>query len=181
MVEVEIGDGSMGVDMSSHFLCCSCLPRPGPSSSQLRFRLSRFNARIDLTGFHHRSNGDKSVGCLLQANWCLTSCGEAPQSVQMSLGSPNTLCLWPCNRWKCPDRSWERVHRCLWFSLCSSSDIGGVRSFSTLLLPRILVADSTACVFRFRRLSFLLAPSLGRTVELCLEWRVSFMGLGLGS
>ena len=23
----------------------------------------------------------------------VTSCGEAPQSVQMSLGSPNTLCL----------------------------------------------------------------------------------------
>ena len=28
-----------------------------------------------------------------------------------------------------------------------------------------LVAESTACVCRFRRLSFLFAPSLGRTVE----------------
>ena len=26
----------------------------------------------------------------MQANRCLTSCGEAPQSVQLSLGSPNT-------------------------------------------------------------------------------------------
>ena len=42
-----------------------------------------------------------------------------------------------------PERSWERVHRCLRFSLCSSSDIiGGGRSFSTLLLPRSLVAES---------------------------------------
>ena len=57
--------------------------------------------RIDLTGFRHRSSGDKSVGCVVQANRCLTSCVpspifdlfEAPQSVQMSLGSPNTLCL----------------------------------------------------------------------------------------
>ena len=55
------------------------------------------------------------------------------------------------------------------------------RSFSTLLLYRSLVAESTACVCRFRRLSSMLAPSLGRTVGLCLEWRVSFMGLGLGS
>ena len=51
------------------------------------------NARIDLTGFRHRSSGDKSVGCVVQANRCLTSCGEAPQSVEMSLGSPNTICL----------------------------------------------------------------------------------------
>ena len=65
-------------------------------------------------------------------------------------------------------------------SLCSSSDIGGGRSISTLLLPMSLVAESTACVCRFRRLSFLFAPSLGRTVEICREWRVSFMGLGLG-
>ena len=50
-----------------------------------------------------------------------------------------------------------RVHRYIRFSLCSSSDIGGGRSFSTFLLPRSLVAESTACVFRFRRLSFLLA------------------------
>ena len=35
-----------------------------------------------------RSSGDKSVGCVVQANRCLTSCGEVPQSVQMSLGSP---------------------------------------------------------------------------------------------
>ena len=105
------------------------------------------------------------------------------QSVQMSLGSPNTLCLKSCNRWQCPDRSWERVLCCLRFSVCSSSDNGGGggRSFSTLLLPRSLVSESTACVCRFRRLSFLLAPSLGRPVELCLEWRVSLMGLGLGS
>ena len=34
----------------------------------------------------------KSVWCLLQANKCLTSC-EVPQSVQMSLDSPNTICL----------------------------------------------------------------------------------------
>ena len=39
----------------------------------------------------HRSSGDKSVGCLLQANKCLTSCGEAPRSVQMSIGSPNYI------------------------------------------------------------------------------------------
>ena len=48
---------------------------------------------IYLTGFRHRSSGDKSVGCLLQANKCLTYCGEATQSVQMKLGSPNTQCL----------------------------------------------------------------------------------------
>ena len=41
------------------------------------------------------------------------------------------------------------------------------------------MSESTACVFSFWRLSFLLAPSLGRTVELCLEWNVSFMGLDL--
>ena len=45
-----------------------------------------------MTRFHHRSSGDKSVGCVLQTNRCLTSYGEAPHSVQMSLGSPNTLC-----------------------------------------------------------------------------------------
>ena len=49
--------------------------------------------RTNCTGFGHRSSGDKSVGCVVQANICLTSCGEAPQYVQMSLGSPNTLCL----------------------------------------------------------------------------------------
>ena len=41
----------------------------------------------------HRSSGDKSVGCALQANKCITPCGEAPLFVQMSLGSVNTLCL----------------------------------------------------------------------------------------
>ena len=41
----------------------------------------------------YRSSCDKSVGCALQANKCLTSCGEAQHSVHMSLGSPNTLCL----------------------------------------------------------------------------------------
>ena len=55
-------------------------------------------------------------------------------------------------------------------SLLGFGDIGGGRSFRTLWLPRSLVSESTACVGRFRRLSFLLAPSLGRTVELCLEW-----------
>ena len=80
-----------------------------------------------------------------------------------------------------PDRSWERVHCCLRCSPCYSSAFGVGRSFSTLLLPRSLVAESTACVCRFRRLSFLLAPSLGTTVEWCLEWRVFFMGLGLSS
>ena len=75
-------------------VCYCCLPRPGPSSSQSRFPLSRWlNARIDLPGFRHRSSGDKSVGCVVQANRCRTSCGEAPQSVQMLFGSPNTLCL----------------------------------------------------------------------------------------
>ena len=69
------------------------------------------NTQIDPTGFRHRSSGDKSVGCALQANRCLTSRGEAPQSVQMSLGSPNTLCLYYCSRWQCPDRSCDRVHR----------------------------------------------------------------------
>ena len=43
------------------------------------------------------------------------------------------------------------------------------------------MGESTACVCRFWRLSFLFAPSLVRTVESCLEWGVSFMGLGLGS
>ena len=72
--------------------CCCCLPRPCPSSSQSRFPLSRkLNARIALTGFRHRFSGDKSVGCLLQANNRLSSCGEVAQSVQMSVGSPNTL------------------------------------------------------------------------------------------
>ena len=82
----------------------------------------------------HRSSGDKAVGCGVQANRGLTSCGDAPQSVQMSLGSPNTLCLYSCNRWQCPDRSCERMHRCLRFSLCSSSDMGGGDE-CTLLVP----------------------------------------------
>ena len=43
------------------------------------------------------------------------------------------------------------------------------------------MVKSTTCVCRFCRLSFLLVPSLGRTVEWWLEWIVSFMGLGLGS
>ena len=34
----------------------------------------------------------------------------------------------------------------------------------------LLAAESTAYVCRFWWLSFLLVPSLGRTVELCLEW-----------
>ena len=51
------------------------------------------NARIYPTGFRHRSSGDNSVECVVQSNRCLTSCGDAPQSVQMLLGSPNTLCL----------------------------------------------------------------------------------------
>ena len=83
----------------------------------------------------HRSFGDKSVGCVVQANRCLTSCGEAPQSVQMSLGLPNNLCLKYCNRWPCPDRSCERMHRCIRLSLGSSSDIGGGRFFCNLLFP----------------------------------------------
>ena len=61
-------------------------------------------------------------------------------------------------------------------AVCSSSASGGGRSFSTLLLPRSWMAVSTACVCRFWRLSFLLAPSLWRTVESCLEWRVSCLG-----
>ena len=52
-------------------VCYCCLPRPGPSSSQSWFPLSRYlNARIDLTGFRHRFSGDKSVGCVVQANRC---------------------------------------------------------------------------------------------------------------
>ena len=53
-----------------------------------------FRCRDSLTHkLRHRSSGDKLVECVVQANRCLTSCGETPQSVQMSLGSPNTLCL----------------------------------------------------------------------------------------
>ena len=74
---------------------CCCLPRAGPASSQSRFLLSRLlNVRINPTGFRHRSSGDNSFGCALQANKCISSCGETPQSVQMSLGMPNTLYLW---------------------------------------------------------------------------------------
>ena len=51
------------------------------------------NTRINPTDISHRYSCDRSVGCALQANKCLTSCGEAPHSVQMTLGSPNTLCL----------------------------------------------------------------------------------------
>ena len=64
-------------------------------------------------------------------------------------------------------------------SISAPHPISGVgRRISTLLLPW---ASSRiyACVCRFRRLSFLFAPSLGRTVEICLSG-VSFMGLGLG-
>ena len=58
---------------------CCCLPRPCLSSSQSRFPLSRWlNTRIDPTGFRHRSSGNKPVGCMVQANRCLTSCGKAP-------------------------------------------------------------------------------------------------------
>ena len=38
---------------------------------------------------HELVSPDSAIDPLL----CLTSCGEAPQSVQMSLGSLNTLCL----------------------------------------------------------------------------------------
>ena len=126
------------------------------------------NARIDPTGFCHRSSGDKSVGCVLQANKCLTSCDEAPHYVQIQRlrGSPTPYaCSQSCSRWQCTDRSCERVNCCLRFSLCCSSDIGSGHSFNTLLFPRSLVSESTTCVCRFWRLSFLLAPSLGRTVE----------------
>ena len=43
----------------------------------------------------------------------------------------------------------DRVHRSLRFSLCSSSDIGGGRSFSTMLFHWSWIAESTACVCRF--------------------------------
>ena len=46
---------------------CCCLPRPGPSSSLLWFPFQGLNTRIDLTG--------SAID--------LSSCGEAPQSVQM--------------------------------------------------------------------------------------------------
>ena len=59
--------------------------------------------------------------------------------------------------------------------------LGGGRFFSTLLFPWSWIAESTACVRRFWWLSIRLEPSLGRTVEWCLDRRVSFMGLGLGS
>ena len=78
------------------------------------------------------------------------------------------ICSIPTSCSLCLLRTCERVHCCLRFSLCSSSDIGGGRSF-TMLLPRSLISESTARVCRFWRLSFLLAPTLGRTVE-----RVSF-------
>ena len=77
-------------------------------------------------------------------------------------------------RWLCPDRSWERVHCCVRFSLCSSSDIGGGRSFSTLCF---LVTESTMCVGRFWCFFNLLEPNLRRTVEWCHD-RVSFIGIG---
>ena len=43
----------------------------------------------------HRSSGVKSVRCTLQAKKCITSCGEAPQSAQMSPGSMNTCACSP--------------------------------------------------------------------------------------
>ena len=63
------------------------------------------------------------------------------------------------------DRSCERVHRCLRFSLCSLSDIGGGCPFNSLLVPCSRIAKSTAYVCNFCWLSFLLVPNLGRTVE----------------
>ena len=47
-----------------------------------------------------------------------------------------------------------------------------------MLFPRCRMAESISCVYRFWRLSFLLVQSLERTIEWCLEWRGSFMGLG---
>ena len=70
---------------------CMCLARCGVGGE--RVSGYELNARIDLIGFRQRSSGDKSVGCVVQANRCLTSCGEVSQSVQMSFGSPNTICL----------------------------------------------------------------------------------------
>ena len=55
---------------------CCCLPRPGPSSKSIVEVAKR-------TIYSNRSSGDKSVGCVVQANRCLTSCGEAPQSVHI--------------------------------------------------------------------------------------------------
>ena len=57
--------------------------------------LVHFNVLLHVffSGFCIISPGVKSIGSALQVNRCLTSCGEAPQFVQMSLGSPKTLCL----------------------------------------------------------------------------------------
>ena len=60
---------------------------------QVRCQVSQgsLNALIDPTVFRHRSSGDKSVGCVVQAIRCLTSCGEAPQSVEILLGSLSSV------------------------------------------------------------------------------------------
>ena len=81
------------------FLCCHILLMFATTRSVSKsvkvsvVEIAKLNTQIDLTGFRHRASGDKSVRFVVQANRCLTSCGEAPQSVQMPLGSPNTLCL----------------------------------------------------------------------------------------
>ena len=120
--------------------------------------------------FHHRSSGDKSVGCVVQANRCLTSCGEAPQSVQMRLVR---LTPYACSPAIYGSVLTVVVRECLvvfcWVS-AARSIFGDGRFFSTLLFPWSWISESTACVCRFWWISILLESSLGRTVEWCLEY-----------
>ena len=66
---------------------------------------------------------------------------RSSQSIHMWVDSPNSLYLYSCRRWSCrrwscsrwcPTRSCERVHCCFWFSLYSSSAIGGGWSLSII-------------------------------------------------
>ena len=41
----------------------------------------------------HRSSDDKSIGCALQANKCLTSCGEAPVSTDVAWFAEHPMLL----------------------------------------------------------------------------------------
>ena len=144
----------MGAVGSSSFF----LPWSGLSSSRSRFLSSRYlNSQIDPTGFRHRSFGNKSVGCVLQANGYLTSCMVKLHSQYRCRLVRQT----PCACSPAVDDSVLIVvmRECIVvFGLVSAPRplLGVDCPFSTLLCPRILRAvcsGSGDFIFCLRRVS----------------------------
>ena len=100
-------------------------------------------------------------GICCKTNKCLTSCGEVPQSLQMSPWFSKTP--YACS--PAIDGSVLIVAGRECILVYRRPAIVGGRSFSTLLLSKSLVAESTACVCRFRTFPSCLRRVLGRTVE----------------